>query len=131
MSKEQDCPYKEKIEKHEKLIDRIMHGDWYDNKQLFETMMKKFEEVSVKMDEMNKNMSKYNGLIEKRQEDRKLMEETKKIADDNSEQISNMQTAADTKKETNKSWKDNIHWIIKILIFLGGLAAGVGLLPGG
>lgn len=121
--------YVEMIERHEKEIDRLKHGDWYDNKQLFETMMSKFEEVSVKMDEMNKNMVKYNGLIEKRQEDRKLMEETKKIADKNSENISNMQTATETKEESNKSWKDNIHWIIYVLIFLGGVATR--FLPGG
>jgi len=122
MSKEQDCPYKEKIEQHEKEIDRLKHGDWYDNKQLFETMMSKFEEVSIKMDEMNKNMVKYNGLIEKRQEDRRLME-------NNKERINKMETAAETKDQTNKSWKDNIHWVIYILIFLGGVATR--FLPGG
>ena len=122
MSKEQDCPYKEKIEQHEKEIYRLQHGDWYDNKQLFETMMSKFEEVSIKMDEMNKNMVKYNGLIEKRQEDRRLME-------NNKERINKMETAAETKDKTNKSWKDNIHWIIYILIFLSGVATR--FLPGG
>jgi hypothetical protein len=122
MTEKQDCPYKEKIEQHEKEIDRLKHGDWYDNKQLFETMMAKFEEVSIKMDKMNKNMVKYNGLIEKRQEDRRLME-------NNKERINKMETAAETKDQTNKSWKDNIHWVIYILIFLGGVATR--FLPGG
>jgi len=122
MSKEQDCPYKDKIEQHEKLIDRLIHGDWYDNKDLFETMMNKFDEVSLKMDEMNASMKRYNGLIEKRQEDRKLMEETKEMADENSKRISNMQTADETKEKTNKSWKDNIHWLIYIIVFIAGMA---------
>jgi hypothetical protein len=117
-----ECPYQNMIEQHEKEIDRLNHGDWYDNKQLFETMMAKFEEVSIKMDEMNKNMVKYNGLIEKRQEDRRLME-------NNKERIDKMETAAETKDKTNKSWKDNIHWIIYILIFLSGVATR--FLPGG
>jgi hypothetical protein len=115
MSKEQDCPYKEKIEQHEKLIDRIMHGDWYDNKQLFETMMKKFDEVSKKMDEMNINMKKYNGLIEKRQEDRRLME-------NNKARLARLEVENQTKEKSNSTWKDNIRWIIYVLLFLGGVA---------
>lgn len=68
-----DCPFKEDIEEIKEIaqsnahsIDKMQVGEWYSNQQLYEMIV----EVDKNIKEFNRNLIKYNGLVEDRKEDR-------------------------------------------------------------
>lgn len=118
----EDCPLREIIEsnsdrskENKHSIEKIVSGDWYSNKQLFGMI----QQLKNEMAEFNQNVAKYNGLIEERKKDRKLLENIDKRVDA-------IEQEKNVKKKTTESWKDWISWIISIiLLFLYLIELGV------
>lgn len=111
------CPYREDIEKNinlakdnRKEIEKIMTGDWYSNKELF----KMIQSLTSQLTEFNGKFEKYNGLIEDRKKDRKILNEL-------SEKVNQIETKDETEKETNRGWGYWSGWAVAILIGLGRL----------
>lgn len=109
-----DCPYYKDIEKIGELltqvlensskIDRLIDGDWYSNRELFEMN----QDMKEKFVEFNENFRKYNGLLEKY------------TALEN--RLSRIETQKQTKDEANVDWREKIAWAVAILSSLFAIA---------
>lgn len=106
------CPLREKIENNhdrskdnERKIKELMSGDWYSNKELF----KMIQSLTSQLTEFNGKFEKYNGLIEDRKKDRKILNEL-------SGKVNQIETKDETEKETNRSWGYWLPWGIAIFL---------------
>jgi chromosome segregation ATPase len=112
-----DCPLREKIEDNhdrskdnERKIKELMSGDWYSNKELY----KMIQSLTSQLTEFNGKFDKYNGLIEERKKDRKLLNQL-------NEKVNKIDTKGKTKKEITTNWREWIGWVIAILLALSKL----------
>ena len=87
-----------------------MSGDWYSNKELY----KMIQSLTSQLTEFNGKFDKYNGLIEERKKDRKLLNQL-------NEKVNKIDTKGKTKKEITTNWREWIGWVIAILLALSKL----------
>jgi len=88
-------------------LERITSKDWYSNQDLYEKM----KGMKARINEFNKNFHKYNGLIEERKEDRRLLENLH-------ERVGEIEIEEKVKEEELVRWREWIAWLIAVISVL-------------
>lgn len=88
---------------------------WYSNQQLYEMFMGKLEEINNKLIKLDTKLMNYNNLHSK--------------VDDHDRRITTLESGKKEKAETNKAWRDNIGWVIAIIMsIIAGASVSVQIL---
>lgn len=98
-------------------LEHLTSKDWYSNKELFEMMQ-----------DLSKNLKKYNGLIEERERDRELLEQEIKRLDKVEEKIEKIEIEEKTEEKIVNNWKEWVGWFIATLLALIQILSYIGVI---